>query len=177
VNALLNYQRSRGIYGSGTTGRATWLALATRARAVPNVLPRKCTTTKGVVLCVDQAHRKLFWMRNHKVVKTFRVRLGGWNFHPKTKKWKVFATANGTWHVYDKQVNPKSKNYGSGAMPYSTMFYPDMYVHYSPVFHRVGYATSSHGCVNIASLSDAVWIFQHTPIGATVHIYSLKASH
>ncbi len=176
VNALLNYQRSRGIHGSGRTGRSTWLALASRAKAVPSTLPGKCRTTKGVILCVDQAHRRLFWIRNHKVVRTFAVRLGGWNFHPKTKKWKVFATANGTWHVYDKQVNPKSENYGSGAMPYSTMFYPDMYVHYSPVFHSVGYATSSHGCVNIRNLGDARWIFRNTPLGATVYIYSPAAA-
>ncbi|MFZ0528956.1 MAG: L,D-transpeptidase, partial [Propionicimonas sp.] len=158
VNALLNYQRSRGIKSTGTTTTATWVALATKARQVPLALPSKCTRTKGIVLCVDQAHRKLFWIKNGKVVKTFKVRLGGWNFYPKTKKWKVFATANGTWRVYDKQVNPESENYGSGAMPYSTMFYPDMYVHYSPGFASTGYANSSHGCVNIGNLSQAQWI-------------------
>jgi len=177
ANALLNYQRSRGLKATATTTKATWLALAHKSPAVPSVLPKKCLQPKGVLLCVDQAHRRLSWMRNGKVVKTFRVRLGGWNYHPKTKKWKVFATANGTWHVYDKLVDPPSENYGSGAMPYSTIFYPDMYVHYSPVFNRVGYATSSHGCVNIARLSDAMWIFRHTPIGATVHIFSPKAAN
>jgi lipoprotein-anchoring transpeptidase ErfK/SrfK len=39
----------------------------------------------------------------------------------------------------------------------------------------VGYATSSHGCVNIGQLSQAMWIFKHTPIGALVYIYSQKA--
>ena len=175
VNAILNYQRSRGLTANGTTSKATWVALATKARSVPSVLPKKCTHSKGVILCVDQAHRKLFWIRNGKVVRTFRVRLGGWNFHPKTKKWKVFATANGTWRVYEKQVDPPSKNYGPGAMPYATIFYPDMYVHYSPGFHSVGYSRSSHGCVNIGTLSDARWIFTHTPIGAKVYLYSLKA--
>ena len=175
VNAILNYQRSRGLRGTGKATKTTWVALATKAHAVPSVLPKKCTTAKGIILCVDQAHRKLSWIKNGKVVRTFRVRLGGWNFHPKTKKWKVFATANGTWRVYDKQVDPPSKNYGPGAMPYATMFYPDMYVHYSPGFHAVGYATSSHGCVNIGKLSEAMWIFKHTPIGARVYIYSQKA--
>ena len=113
---------------------------------------------------------------NGKVVKTFKVRLGGYNQHAKTHIWRNFPTANGTWKVYDKQVDPASENYGSGAMPYSTMFYPDMYVHYSPGFHAVGYAGSSHGCVNIGKLSDAIWIFKNTPIGAKVHIYSTKAS-
>ena len=95
------------------------MALATKARVLPTVLPKKCTTTKGVILCVDQAHRKLFWIKNGKVVKTFKVRLGGWNYYVKSKKWKVFATANGTWKVYDKKVDPPSEQYGSGAMPYA----------------------------------------------------------
>jgi hypothetical protein len=175
VNAILNYQRSRGLKATGIVKKATWVALATKARVIPRVLPKKCTTSKGVILCVDQAHRKLFWIKNGKVVKTFRIRVGGWNYYVKTKKWKVFATANGTWRVYDKNVDPPSEQYGSGAMPYATIFYPDMYVHYSPGFHAVGYATSSHGCVNIGKLSEAMWIFKHTPIGATVYIYSQKA--
>ena len=175
VNALLNYQRSRGLTATGRTSKATWVALATKARTVPSVLPKKCTHSKGIILCVDQAHRTLTWLRNGKVVRTFRVRLGGWNFHPKTKKWKVFATANGAWKVYDKQVDPPSKNYGPGAMPYATVFYPDMYVHYSPGFRSVGYSRSSHGCVNIGKLSEAIWIFRHTPIGAKVYIFSPKA--
>ncbi len=175
VNAILNYQRSRGLTATGIVKKATWVALATKAPALPNVLPKKCTTAKGIILCVDQAHRKLSWIRNGKVIKTFTVRLGGWNYHPKTKKWKVFATANGTWKVYAKQVDPPSENYGHGAMPYATIFYPDMYVHYSPGFHAMGYATSSHGCVNIGKLSQAMWIFKHTPIGARVHIFSPKA--
>jgi hypothetical protein len=175
ANAILNYQRSRGIKATATTTKETWVALATKAAAVPQTLPKKCTTTK-LILCVDQAHRKLFWIKKGKVVKTFKIRVGGWNYHPKTKKWKVFATANGTWKVYDKQVNPASENYGSGAMPYSTMFYPDMYVHYSPGFHADGYTKSSHGCVNIGNLSQAQWIFSHTPIGTPVYIYSLKAA-
>ncbi len=173
VNALLNYQRSRGIPATGRTNKTTWIALATKAAQVPVNLPKKCKG-KGVVLCVDQAHRKLFYVKNGSVTKTIKVRLGGYNSHPKTNVWRVFPTANGTWKVYDKQVSPQSENYGSGAMPYSVMFYPDMYVHYSPGFHRDGYRKSSHGCVNVGSLRDAIWIFKHTPIGARVHIFSAK---
>jgi lipoprotein-anchoring transpeptidase ErfK/SrfK len=174
VNAVLNYQRSRGIKPTGVAGRATWIALATKAAALPVVLPKVCYS-KGIVICVDQGHRRLFWMKDGKVVKVVKVRVGGYNVHPKTGKWRVFPTANGTWRVYDKQVDPKSENYGSGAMPYSTMFYPDMYVHYSPGFHSVGYAGSSHGCVNVGSLADAIWIFRHTPIGTRVRIFTPSA--
>ena len=173
ANAILNYQRSRGLDADGWAGKDTWMALATKAKSVSSELPKTCYT-KGVVLCVDQAHRKLTWLKTGKVVKTFKVRLGGYAQHAKTHIWRNFPTANGTWKVYDKQVNPASENYGSGAMPYSTMFYPDMYVHYSPGFNRQGYTQSSHGCVNIRKLSDAVWIFRNTPIGTKVHIYSPK---
>ncbi|MCW3157905.1 L,D-transpeptidase family protein [Micropruina sonneratiae] len=175
VNAVLNYQRSRGLDADGFAGKSTWLALASKAPTVSKELPKTCFT-KGVVLCVDQAHRKLYWLRNGEIIKTFKVRLGGYAQHAKTYIWRNFPTANGTWKVYDKQVNPYSENYGSGAMPYSTMFYPDMYVHYSPGFNSSGYASSSHGCVNIRKLSDAQWIFKKTPIGAKVHIYSTKAT-
>lgn len=176
ANAILNYQRSRGIKGTAIVARATWLALASKAPTIPRVIPKRCLA-KGVVICVDQSRRKLFWMRNGKLVKTVKVRLGGWNNHPKRpKEWRVYATADGTWRVYDKQVDPKSENYGSGAMPYSTMFHPDMYVHYSPGFRSQGYAGSSHGCVNVRDLAAAIWIFKHTPIGTKVHVYSPKAT-
>ncbi len=174
VNAVLNYQRSRGLSADGWAGKDTWLALALKKPTVSAKLPKTCFT-KGVVLCVDQAHRKLTWLRNGKTIKTFKVRLGGYNEHAKTHIWRNFPTANGTWRVFSKQVNPVSETYGSGAMPYSTMFHPDMYVHYSPGFNSAGYAGSSHGCVNIRSMSDAIWIMKHTPIGSKVHIYSPTA--
>ena len=170
INAILNYQRSRGISPTASVGKVTWAALAANAPAVPKVTPKICLG-KGVNLCVDKAHRKMTWYRNGKVVRTFAIRVGGWNSSPKTGKWRVYPTANGTWRVYNKHVNPDSENYGSGAMPYSTMFYPDMYVHYSSGFASQGYSGSSHGCVNIRSLADAKWIFHNTPIGATVFVY------
>lgn len=170
ANAILNYQRSRGISPTASVGKVTWAALAANAPAVPKVTPKICLG-KGVNLCVDKAHRKMTWYRNGKVVRTFAIRVGGWNSSPKTGKWRVYPTANGTWRVYNKHVNPDSENYGSGAMPYSTMFYPDMYVHYSSGFASQGYSGSSHGCVNIRSLADAKWIFHNTPIGATVFVY------
>lgn len=175
ANALLNYQRSRGLDDTATTTEETWAALALNTPAVPKVLPAKCTNgTYKIIICVDQAQRRLFWIKNGKVIKKYPVRLGGWNSHAKTHEWRVFPTADGTWKVFDKQVSPASENYGSGAMPYSTMFHPDMYIHYSAGFHSVGYSQSSHGCVNIGQLSQAQWIFKNTPIGTPVYIYSPK---
>lgn len=171
MNAVLRYQRSRGIPATGTFGSQSWNALASNAPAVPEVLPAACKTA-GVVLCVDQSHEKLKYVKDGKVVKTIKVRLGGWADHPKTGIWRVFPTANGTFRVYDKQVNPASDNYGSGAMPYSVMFDPNMYVHYSSGFKNVGYARSSHGCVNVGSLTDAKWFFKNTPVGAKVVVFT-----
>jgi len=175
ANALLNYQRSRGLAPTGTVTTQTWIALATKAPQLDVPLPAKCLGA-GVNLCVNQGQRTLYFLRDGKVVRTFKVRLGGYNVHPKTHKWRVFPTANGSWKVFDKQVNPKSDNYGSGAMPYAVMFHPDMYVHYSPGFHSVGYASSSHGCVNIGQLSEAIWIYKHTPVGARVTVFTPKSA-
>jgi lipoprotein-anchoring transpeptidase ErfK/SrfK len=174
ANAILNYQRSRGLTADAYVGKDTWIALATNAPSVPATLPDKCNTTAGVILCVDLAHRKLSWIKNGKVVKTFAVRPGGWNKPAKTGPWRNFPTAPGTFKVFDKQASPASDNYGAGAMPYATMFHPDMYVHYSAGFNNVGYSGASHGCVNIRTLSEAIWIFKNTPIGATVYIYATK---
>ena len=142
ANAILNYQRSRGLNPTGYVKKKTWLALATKAPAVSAELPKRCRAD-GIVICVDQGKRKLFWLKDGKIKKTVKVRLGGYTYlkkkDQKTGEWRVYGTANGTWRVFDKQVDPKSENYGSGAMPYSVMFHPDMYVHYSPGFNSEGY--------------------------------------
>lgn len=170
VNAILRYQRSRDLPATGTAGEQTWYALASEQPARSEDLPPECTIA-GVVLCVDQAHDTLRWLRDGEIVRTINVRTGGFTTEPKTGKWRVHATVNGFYRVYNKHQNPKSENYGSGAMPYSVMFDPNMYFHYSSDFAKRGYATSSHGCVNIGSKDDAVWVFDNTPIDARVLIY------
>lgn len=170
-NAILNYQRSRDIVpANGAIEEATWLALATDKPARSTQRPAECEVA-GVVLCVDQGARTLTYLVDGKPERTVQVRLGGYAQHVKKKNWRNFPTANGTWKVYDKQKNPHSENYGAGAMPYSIMFYPDMYVHFSSDFAKRGYATSSHGCVNVGDKDAIVWLYENTPIGATVHIF------
>ncbi|HOA89287.1 MAG TPA: L,D-transpeptidase [Propioniciclava tarda] len=170
ANAILNYQRSRGINPNAYVRTETWVALASNAPAVPEVIPDQCKSA-GVVLCVDKAHRKLTYLKSGAVVKVVPIRVGGWNSEAKTGKWRVFQTVSGTYRVYNKLVNPPSDNYGSGAMPYSVMFDPNMYVHYSSLFRSQGYSTSSHGCVNVGNLADAKWFFTNTPIGAKVYVF------
>lgn len=170
INAVLRYQRSRDLPATGTIGEQTWYALASEQPARSEDLPPECTIP-GVVLCVDQAHDTLRWLRDGEVIRTVEVRTGGFTTEPKTGKWRVHPTVNGFYRVYNKHRNPKSENYGSGAMPYSVMFDPNMYFHYSADFARRGYSTSSHGCVNIGSKDDAVWVFENTPIDARVLVY------
>ncbi|MFT3876662.1 MAG: L,D-transpeptidase family protein [Propioniciclava sp.] len=170
VNALLRYQRSRELPATGNAAERTWYALASEQPARSEELPAECTIP-GVVLCVDQAHDTLRWIRDGEVVKTIKVRTGGFITEPKTGKWRVHATVNGFYRVYNKHRNPKSENYGAGAMPYAVMFDPNMYFHYSSDFAKRGYATSSHGCVNIGSKEEAKWVFDNTPIDARVLIY------
>lgn len=169
-NAILNYQRSRGIKATGAIDEVTWLALATNQEPRSTDLPDGCRVG-GTVLCVDQGARTLTYLVDDKVEKVVQVRLGGYAQHAKKKNWRNFPTANGTYKVYDKQRNPYSENYGAGAMPYSIMFHPDMYVHYSSDFAKRGYATSSHGCVNVGDKDAILWLYENTPIGATVHVF------
>jgi len=122
------------------------------------------------VICASKAHHKLYWLKNGVVKKTTQVRFGGFNTD-RDGRWRLHATANGTFRVYAKHPNPCSERYGCGVMPYSTMFDPNMYVHYSADFASKGYSGSSHGCVNVKSKADAQWIMNNTPIGAKVVVY------
>lgn len=170
TNAILRYQRSRDLKPTGTVNKTTWYALASGKPARSKKLPPECKLP-GVVLCVDQGSETLSFVKDGKVKKKVKIRTGGYTSHAKTGVWRVFPTANGLFKVYAKHVNPPSENYGSGAMPYSVIFDPNMYVHYSSDFRRRGYSTSSHGCVNVGSLEDAKWIFKRTPVGAHVYIF------
>ena len=171
ANAIHRYQRSRDLKPTAVVDVTTWYALASGQPARSTELPAECRLD-GVVLCVDQGTQTLRWMRNGRVENIFAIRTGGWNFDPKDhEKWRLYPTANGLFRVYDKSVSPPSENYGDGAMPYSVMFDPNMYVHYSSGFARQGYAQSSHGCVNVASRTDVQWLFKNTPINARVYVW------
>lgn len=170
TNAVHRYQRSRNLKPTGVVGQQTWYALASGQPARSTELPEECKLD-GVVLCVDQGRQEMKYVKNGEVIKTIEVRTGGYTTEPKTGKWRIHATANGLFKVYNKHVNPHSENYGSGVMPYSVMFDPNMYVHYSSDFKRWGYSRSSHGCVNIRDLDQAKWVFKNTPIGAHVYVW------
>lgn len=169
ANWTLHYQRSHGLPQTAKMDAATWAALKANKPAIGAFLAASCKGD-GVNVCVHKASQTLYWVEDGKVVKTMKVRTAGWNQDSKGV-WRIHYTPNGSYHVYDKEANPSSPRYGEGAMPYSTIFDANMYFHYSAGFAKVGYAGSSHGCVNIGSLNDAKWIMDNTPIGAKVVIY------
>lgn len=169
ANWTLHYQRSRGLSETATLDAATWQALRSGQGKVAEVISASCRGA-GVNICVNKAHQKMYWVKDGKVVKTIKVRTAGWN-QDKNGNWRIHHTPSGTYRVYNKAANPTSLRYGEGAMPYSTMFDPNMYFHYSAGFASVGYSGSSHGCVNIASRADAKWVMDNTPLGTKVAVY------
>lgn len=170
VNAILRYQRSRALKPTGAVDEQTWYALASGREARSKELPAECLMA-GTVLCVDQGAETLSYMVDGEVKRTFPIRTGGFAAEAKTGEWRLHPTANGLFRVYNKNIDPPSENYGYGVMPYSVMFDPNMYVHYSADFKKRGYTRSSHGCVNIGSLDDAKWIYANTPIDARVYVW------
>lgn len=167
ANAVLNYQRSRGITSNAIVGPETWAAL-TSGRAAVGGRPASCNAS-GVVLCASQGDRTLTLMRDGQAVKTINVRFGGMT-KDDNGKLRIFPTVNGRYSVYAKDAKAFSDRW-EASMPYSIKFNPNMYVHYSGDFAKRGYAGSSHGCINVGNLNDAKWFFDNTPVGAKVVVY------
>lgn len=169
INAVLNFQRAQRIADNGVINATTWGRLRAPA-AVDTSLPASCQAA-GVVLCVSKATRTLTVLQDGAVVKTIPVRLGGFT-QDKYGRYRVHQTGVGVYRVYKKDPNPYSKRYGAGIMPNSLMFDPNMYVHYSADFRAYGYTRSSHGCVNIANRADSLWVYNFTPVGSRVVVFS-----
>ena len=167
ANAVLNYQRSRGISDNAVVGPETWAAL-TSGKAAQGGAPAACSAF-GVVLCASKGARTLTLMRDGQAVKTINVRFGGMT-KDDNGKLRIFPTVSGKYSVYAKDAKAFSDRW-EASMPYSIKFNPNMYVHYSGDFAKRGYAGSSHGCINVGSMSDAKWFFDNTPVGAKVVVY------
>lgn len=167
ANAALNFQRSQGLYDDAVIGSMTWARLITPA-AISTAIPAACKTT-GVVLCASQATRKLHYVQNGAVVKTVDVRFGGYA-RGTDGVMRIYRTAKGTFSVYGKELNSWSYSY-KVYLPYSLKFNGGQYFHQSNDFAATGYAGASHGCVNIASATDAKWFYDNTPTNTKVHVY------
>lgn len=171
VNAAMNFQRSQYISDDGIIGPATWARLKSPQwfdTSIPGSLPSSCKTS-GTVLCASKPLRKLVLLKNGVVQKVADARFGGFT-NDDFGGYRNFPTVSGTYWVYKKDATAYSDRWES-SMPYSIIFNPNMYVHQSGNFARVGYDGSSHGCINIRTLTEAKWFYDNTPIGAKVVIY------
>ena len=168
ANAVLNYQRASHINDDAIVGSTTWKAL-NNSYMPTNPIPAECNNS-GTRLCVSKAERKLRMYNNGTLIKTFNVRVGGFAADV-NGNYRVHQTATGSYSVFKKDPNPDSARYGEGVMPWSVMFDPNMYVHYSADFFNNGYSHGSHGCVNIGSYTDAKWIYDNTPLQSKVIVY------
>ena len=130
-------------------------------------LPKQCQRS-GIVLCIDKTQKLLRYVRDGEVLRTTDVRFGvpGKDTPEGTfSVWMLWEDATSGINGPDEPRAP---------MPYAIFFDGDIAVHYSPMFAAYGYypGGGSHGCVNVASKEDSIWIFERTPTGTPVHVYS-----
>lgn len=125
------------------------------------LLPKTCRNPKTkLIICIDLKQRVLRYIKRGKVAWTIDIRSG----------MASTPTRRGNWRVFHKQTYLISTLYGS-PMPYSMFFSGGQALHYSMYFDAVGYNGASHGCVNIGSMSQARWLYRHTPMGTAVRVY------
>lgn len=173
---VLAFQRTYDVPQSGVVDTRTWARLraltyvpgtfdkhryyAGLRPLVPTLasLDKRCRT--GRVMCVDKATRTLTWVVDGK---------------PQTTMWARFGrpgheTREGTFSVSRKYEYVISNLYFT-PMPYSMFFSGGQAVHYSSNFARLGYASASHGCVNIADYAQVKALFFKVRIGDKVVVY------
>lgn len=173
---VLAFQRAYDLPQSGVVDKRTWGRLLGLTHApgtfdqyrfaaglrptLPSIaaLDSRCRT--GRVMCVDKQTRTLTWVVNGAV---------------KTSLWARFGrpgaeTREGTFKVFKKYEYVISNLYFT-PMPYSMFFSGGQAVHYSSNFARLGYASASHGCVNIADLAQIKALYFQVRIGDKVVVY------
>ncbi len=150
---------------NGRVDQSTWKTVQAAAGTV-GALPRQCRA-EAKVLCIDKTAKVIRYVRNGQVVKTVDVRFGV----------PGLDTPTGTFRVWFRWENATSGINGPdqprAPMPYALFFAGDIAVHYSPTFASTGYypGGGSHGCVNVADLAAAQFLFREIPMGALVHVY------
>lgn len=118
----------------------------------------RCRT--GRVLCASKNSRVLTWVVNGVPKARVWARYGG----------SSYPTREGTFSVYRKKVDVTSNIYGT-PMPYSMFFSGGQAVHYSSNFARMGYTSSSHGCINVKDMDTLKKIYYDVRIGDKVVVY------
>ena len=173
---VLAFQRAYDVPQSGAVDRRTWSRLVALTHTpgtfdkhrfysglrplMPTVssLDRRCRT--GRVMCVDKSTRTLTWVVDGKPLMVMWARFGG----------PGRETREGTFRVSRKYEYVISNLYFT-PMPYSMFFSGGQAVHYSSNFARLGYASSSHGCVNIADHAQVKSLFFKVRVGDKVVVH------
>jgi len=174
--AVLTFQQQRNLPQSGVIDQRTWsrlVALTYRPGTFDQhrynaglrpVMPTaasldsRCRT--GRVMCVDKATRTLTWVVDGKPLMVMWARFGR----------PGLETREGTFRVSRKYEYVISNLYFT-PMPYSMFFSGGQAVHYSSNFARLGYATASHGCVNIADMVQIKSLFFKVRVGDKVVVH------
>jgi peptidoglycan hydrolase-like protein with peptidoglycan-binding domain len=176
TNRITAFQQTQNIPYTALLDKRTWdrlLALtylagtfdAARFNAGLNpllppvtALDVRCRT--GRVLCASKTTRVLTWVVNGRPVAAMWARYGR----------PGYETREGTFSVLRKYEYVISNLYNV-PMPYSMFFSGGQAVHYSSNFARLGYATGSHGCVNIKDYATIRWVFFQVRVGDKVVVH------
>jgi lipoprotein-anchoring transpeptidase ErfK/SrfK len=163
VKAVKKFQKRSKIKATGRVNKTTWTALVKLTGKKPTLtvkgLPKRCKI-KGRVLCIDKTMRKLYYVKNHKVLQIMDTRFG----------CRSTPTRQGTF-----RITRKSRYHTSSIfhvyMPYAMFFHGGQAVHWSKAFTNHGYRGCSHGCVNIRDKSGLRSLFDKMRVGDRVVVY------
>ncbi|MBC9820894.1 peptidoglycan-binding protein [Terrabacter sp. MAHUQ-38] len=173
---VLTFQRLQNLPQSGLVDQRTWTRIlavtyvpgsfdshryyAGLRPLLPSIgsLDPRCRT--GRVMCVDKRTRTLTWVVDGRPLMVMWARFG----------MPGLETREGTFSVFKKYEYVVSNLYFT-PMPYSMFFSGGQAVHYSSNFARLGYATASHGCVNIADYAQVKALYFKVRIGDKVVVY------
>lgn len=171
MNALIGFQRDKGLYDSGTVTVETLAELNSNSRWHAHTdIPEH--PNKGFVLVTSISQRKTWAFQDGVLVRgPMRSRTGGWNtqqhkFKPDFGQKKVFRTPTGKFTIYAKDKVGDSPTYGKNSMPNSVFFARGDRYHYSEGFVKNGFYGSSHECINLDE-ADSEFVYNHSVVGKT----------
>ncbi|MGB3675992.1 MAG: L,D-transpeptidase family protein [Candidatus Nanopelagicales bacterium] len=151
------------------TGRADAKTVATVSKIAGDGLVDPRCDRKGITLCVDKTQLVTRYVKDGTVIRTFDINIGPEQGDPKFGQYS--STREGVNPIRSKQVLSVSTSYGY-EMPYWMGFDGGIGFHYSKYFDQTGYQDTSMGCTILRSEDDARWLFNNTPMGTKVVVYS-----
>lgn len=151
------------------TGRADAKTVATVSKVAGTGFVDPRCDRKGITLCVDKTQLVTRYVKDGKVLRTFDINIGPERGDPKFGQYS--STREGVNPIRSKQVLSVSTSYGY-EMPYWMGFDGGIGFHYSKYFDQTGYKDTSMGCTILRSEEEARWLFNNTPMGTKVVVYS-----